>query len=192
MIFQVPFASLNPRWRVRDIIAEPVAARGGATKGLAEKLLAHVGLSARDAGRFPHEFSCGQRQRICISRAPASAPKLIFFDEPTSALDATVQAQVRTLMSDLKDDLGLAYLFIIPDLTVLQHMLDRVSVLYPGRLVAEATPVALFDDPEHPNTRMLLAAAPIPAMPHRRAGMPRDAPANACLAGRKIDLSQGR
>ena len=160
MIFQDPFASLNPRWRVRDIIAEPVAARGGETTGLAERLLEQVGLSARDAGKFPHEFSGGQRQRICIARALASEPKLIVCDEPTSALDVSVQAQVLNLMSDLKDDLGLTYLFISHDLTVVQHMADRVGVLYLGRLVEEADPKTLFEDPKHPYTKMLLDAAP--------------------------------
>jgi peptide/nickel transport system ATP-binding protein len=160
MIFQDPFASLNPRWRVRDIIVEPVAARGGQTEGLAEKLLEQVGLSARDAGKFPHEFSGGQRQRICIARALASEPKLIVCDEPTSALDVSVQAQVLNLMSDLKDQLGLTYLFISHDLTVVQHISDKVGVLYLGRLVEEADPETLFDAPKHPYTQMLLAAAP--------------------------------
>lgn len=160
MIFQDPYASLNPRWKVRDIIAEPVAARGGKTKGLAEKLLEQVGLSAEDAGKFPHEFSGGQRQRICIARALASEPRLIVCDEPTSALDVSVQAQVLNLMTDLKDDLGLTYLFISHDLTVVQHMADTIGVLYLGRLVEEATPDALFDDPKHPYSQMLLAAAP--------------------------------
>ncbi|WP_298975414.1 ABC transporter ATP-binding protein [uncultured Roseobacter sp.] len=160
MIFQDPFASLNPRWRVRDIIVEPVAARGGDTEGMAERLLEQVGLSARDAGKFPHEFSGGQRQRICIARALASEPKLIVCDEPTSALDVSVQAQVLNLMSDLKDEFGLTYLFISHDLTVVQHMADRIGVLYLGRLVEEAGPDALFDDPKHPYTQMLLAAAP--------------------------------
>ncbi|OAN76864.1 ABC transporter ATP-binding protein [Sulfitobacter sp. EhC04] len=160
MIFQDPYASLNPRWRVRDIIVEPVAARGGQTRGMAEKLLEQVGLSARDAGKFPHEFSGGQRQRICIARALASEPKLIVCDEPTSALDVSVQAQVLNLMSDLKDDLGLTYLFISHDLTVVQHISDKVGVLYLGRLVEEAAPDELFDDPKHPYTQMLLEAAP--------------------------------
>ncbi|WP_187429568.1 Vitamin B12 import ATP-binding protein BtuD [Roseobacter fucihabitans] len=160
MIFQDPFASLNPRWRVRDVIVEPVAARGGNTDGMAERLLEQVGLSARDAGKFPHEFSGGQRQRICIARALASEPKLIVCDEPTSALDVSVQAQVLNLMSDLKDEFGLTYLFISHDLTVVQHMADRIGVLYLGRLVEEAGPDALFDDPKHPYTQMLLAAAP--------------------------------
>jgi len=160
MIFQDPFASLNPRWKVRDIIAEPVAARGGDTAGLSEKLLEQVGLSAEDAGKFPHEFSGGQRQRICIARALASEPKLIVCDEPTSALDVSVQAQVLNLMSDLKDEFGLTYLFISHDLTVVQHMADRIGVLYLGRLVEEADPETLFTRPGHPYSQMLLAAAP--------------------------------
>ncbi len=160
MIFQDPFASLNPRWRVRDIIVEPVAARGGNTDGLAEKLLEQVGLSALDAGKFPHEFSGGQRQRICIARALSSEPKLIVCDEPTSALDVSVQAQVLNLMSDLKDNFGLTYLLISHDLTVVRHMADRIGVLYLGRLVEEAKPEDLFEAPKHPYTQMLLDAAP--------------------------------
>ena len=160
MIFQDPFASLNPRWRVRDIIVEPVAARGGNTDGLAARLLEQVGLSAQDAGKFPHEFSGGQRQRICIARALASEPRLIVCDEPTSALDVSVQAQVLNLMSDLKDNFGLTYVFISHDLTVVRHMADRIGVLYLGRLVEEATPQDLFESPKHPYTQMLLEAAP--------------------------------
>ncbi|MBO6882327.1 MAG: ATP-binding cassette domain-containing protein [Marivita sp.] len=160
MIFQDPYASLNPRWRVKDIIAEPVASRGGNTEGLAEKLLEQVGLAVQDAGKFPHEFSGGQRQRICIARALASEPNLIVCDEPTSALDVSVQAQVLNLMSDLKDDFGLTYVLISHDLTVVRHMADRIGVLYLGRLVEEATPDDLFETPKHPYTQMLLAAAP--------------------------------
>ncbi|AUQ98130.1 ABC transporter ATP-binding protein [Phaeobacter inhibens] len=160
MIFQDPYASMNPRWRVRDIIAEPVAAKGGETKELAERLLEQVGLSAEDADKFPHEFSGGQRQRICIARSLASQPRLIVCDEPTSALDVSVQAQVLNLMSDLKDDLGLTYLFISHDLTVVRHISDRIGVLYLGRLVEEAAPDDLFEAPKHPYTQMLLAAAP--------------------------------
>ncbi|MCF6444947.1 ABC transporter ATP-binding protein [Nereida sp. MMG025] len=160
MIFQDPYASLNPRWKVRDIINEPVTARGGSGVGLAEKLLEQVGLSALDADKFPHEFSGGQRQRICIARALASEPKLIVCDEPTSALDVSVQAQVLNLMTNLQEDLGLTYLFISHDLTVVQHISDKIGVLYLGRLVEEGTPDQLFDDPKHPYTQMLLAAAP--------------------------------
>ena len=119
-----------------------------------------VGLSAADASKFPHEFSGGQRQRICIARALASQPKLIVCDEPTSALDVSVQAQVLNLMTDLQEDLGLTYLFISHDLTVVQHMADRIGVLYLGRLVEEADSDTLFTDPKHPYTQMLLDAAP--------------------------------
>ena len=160
MIFQDPYASLNPRWHVRDIINEPVSARGGNVVGVAEKLLEQVGLSSLDAVKFPHEFSGGQRQRICIARALASEPKLIVCDEPTSALDVSVQAQVLNLMSDLQENLGLTYLFISHDLTVVQHISDKIGVLYLGRLVEEATPDELFENPKHPYTQMLLAAAP--------------------------------
>jgi oligopeptide/dipeptide ABC transporter ATP-binding protein len=160
MIFQDPFASLNPRWRVRDIIVEPMIAQGKKVTGLAEQLLEQVGLSAEDAQKFPHEFSGGQRQRICIARALAAKPRLIVCDEPTSALDVSVQAQVLNLMSDLKDELGLTYLFISHDLTVVKHMSDKIGVLYLGRLVEEATPDQLFGNPKHPYTQMLLAAAP--------------------------------
>jgi ABC-type oligopeptide transport system ATPase subunit len=160
MIFQDPYASLNPRWRVRDIIAEPVAARGGTTEGLAERLLEEVGLSAADASKYPHEFSGGQRQRICIARALASEPRVIVCDEPTSALDVSVQAQVLNLMSDLREEFGLTYLFISHDLTVVRHMADRIGVLYLGRLVEEAPRDRLFEAPKHPYTRMLFDANP--------------------------------
>ncbi len=160
MIFQNPYASLNPRWKVRDIIEEPVRARGDKPEGLAERLLEQVGLNAEDADKYPHEFSGGQRQRICITRALASEPKLIVCDEPTSALDVSVQAQVLNLMSDLKDEFGLTYLFISHDLTVVQHMADVIGVLYLGRLVEEAPRDALFEDPKHPYTQMLFDAAP--------------------------------
>ena len=170
MIFQDPHASLNPRWRVGDIVAEPAAARGAPTDGVAERLLEQVGLSAADAARFPHQFSGGQRQRIGIARALASEPRLIVADEPTSALDVSVQAQVLNLMSDLRDALGLAYLFISHDLTVVRHMADVIGVLYLGRLVEEAPPDALFEDARHPYTRMLIEAAP------RLDGFGREAP----------------
>ncbi len=160
MIFQDPYASLNPRWRVRAIIEEPVTVLGGDTGGLAERLLEQVGLSASDAGKYPHEFSGGQRQRICVARALASKPKLLVCDEPTSALDVSVQAQVLNLMSDLQEELGLTYLLISHDLTVVQHMATKVGVLYLGRLVEEAPREDLFTSPKHPYTRMLLEAAP--------------------------------
>ena len=160
MIFQDPFASLNPRWRVGEIIVEPVVALGGETAGLAARLLVQVGLSAADARKYPHEFSGGQRQRIGIARALASEPKVIVCDEPTSALDVSVQAQVLNLMRDLAEEHGLTYLFISHDLTVVRHMATRIGVLYLGWLVEEATPEDLFNGPRHPYTQMLLAAAP--------------------------------
>ncbi|WP_121066006.1 ABC transporter ATP-binding protein [Chachezhania antarctica] len=160
MIFQDPYASLNPRWKVRTIIAEPVTVRGGDATGLPERLLEQVGLAARDADKYPHEFSGGQRQRIGIARALASGPRIIVCDEPTSALDVSVQSQVLNLMSDLREELGLTYLFISHDLTVVQHMADKIGVLYLGTLVEEAPRDRLFEDPKHPYTQMIFEAAP--------------------------------
>jgi len=139
MIFQDPYASLNPRWRVRDIVGEPIDAFQDISyaerANNVNKLLDKVGLSAKDGAKFPHEFSGGQRQRIGIARALASNPEFIVCDEPTSALDVSVQAQVLNLMRDLQRDLGLTYLFITHDLAVVQYMADHVGVLYLGRLV---------------------------------------------------------
>ena len=159
MIFQDPFASLNARWRVRDIIVEPVAARGGDTGGLAEKLLTQVGLSPDDAGKYPHQFSGGQRQRICVARALASEPKLIVCDEPTSALDVSVQAQVLNLMSDLKDEHGLTYLFISHDLRVVRAMSHKVMVMKRGDVIEYGPVDDLYDNPQTDYTRKLLQAA---------------------------------
>ncbi len=165
MIFQDPHASLNPRWRVGDIISEPIeafglAANSGERADRVVELLAQVGLSAADATKFPHQFSGGQKQRIGIARALASNPEFIVCDEPTSALDVSVQAQVLNLMRDLQAELGLTYLFITHDLSVVQYMADEVGVLYLGRLVETASREALFASPRHPYTRMLLEAAP--------------------------------
>ncbi len=165
MIFQDPHASLNPRWRVRDIVAEPIAAFGiagdaRATGRRVDALLEQVGLSGADGEKFPHEFSGGQRQRISIARALASRPDLILCDEPTSALDVSVQAQILNLMRDLQDELGLSYLFISHDLAVVHHMADRVAVMYLGRFVEIADAAALFADPQHPYTRLLLETIP--------------------------------
>lgn len=160
MIFQDPYASLNPRWRVRHIIVEPLATRGISTEGVAEKMLEQVGLTPSDADKFPHEFSGGQRQRICIARALASEPRLIVCDEPTSALDVSVQAQVLNLMNELQEKYKLTYLLISHDLTVVRHMSDRIGVLYLGQLVEEADAEELFNNPKHPYTKMLLEAAP--------------------------------
>jgi peptide/nickel transport system ATP-binding protein len=165
MIFQDPFASLNPRWRVRDIIAEPIHTFG--LKGMdttvdkrVDELLETVGLSSNDGGKFPHEFSGGQRQRIAIARALSARPEFIVCDEPTSALDVSVQAQILNLMRDLQDEFGLTYLFISHDLSVVRHMATRIGVLYLGKLVEIAEGKTLFKNPQHPYTKMLLDAVP--------------------------------
>ena len=158
MIFQDPYASLNPRWRVRKIIAEPMMFLNGG-KPIGE-LLVQVGLSPDDAERYPHEFSGGQRQRISIARALAGEPELLICDEPTSALDVSVQAQILNLMADLQERLGLTYLFISHNLAVVSLVADRVGVMYLGRIVELATASNLFARPRHPYTRMLLDAVP--------------------------------
>ena len=172
MIFQDPYASLNPRWRVGDIIAEPIHTR----KLLKNKpqifakvceLLQQVGLSAQDAERFPHEFSGGQRQRISIARALAGEPEFLVCDEPTSALDVSVQAQILNLMKDLQQRLGLTYLFISHDLAVVYHVSTQVGVMYLGRICEWAATKTLFEHPLHPYTRMLLDAIPDLAMTGR-------------------------
>jgi len=165
MIFQDPFASLNPRWRVADIVAEPIR-----THRLIEdnrevlhrvgELLEQVRLSPLDGEKFPHEFSGGQRQRISIARALASNPEFLVCDEPTSALDVSVQAQVLNLMKELQNDLGLTYLFISHDMAVVYHISDYVGVMYLGRLVEWAAVEELFHNPQHPYSRMLLDAIP--------------------------------
>jgi len=172
MIFQDPFASLNPRWRVGEIIAEPIRtfglASGADVSREVARLLEVVGLSATDAGKFPHEFSGGQRQRIAIARALSSKPEFIVCDEPTSALDVSVQAQILNLMRDLQDEFGLTYLLISHDLSVVRHMANRIGVLYLGRIVEVADAKRLFTDPQHPYTRMLLDAVPDLALSGRR------------------------
>ncbi|MBR3371964.1 MAG: ABC transporter ATP-binding protein [Rhodobacteraceae bacterium] len=172
MIFQDPFASLNPRWRVGAIIAEPIRtfgiASGADINREVGRLLEVVGLSASDAEKFPHEFSGGQRQRIAIARALSSKPEFIVCDEPTSALDVSVQAQILNLMRDLQDEFGLTYLLISHDLSVVRHMANRIGVLYLGRLVEEADAKRLFTEPQHPYTRMLLDAVPDLALSGRR------------------------
>jgi peptide/nickel transport system ATP-binding protein len=159
MIFQDPYASLNPRWRVRKIIGEPMMFLEGGGKPVAE-LLRQVGLSPDDAERYPHEFSGGQRQRISIARALAGEPELLICDEPTSALDVSVQAQILNLMADLQDRLRLTYLFISHNLAVVSLIADRVGVMYLGRIVELAAAADLFARPRHPYTRMLLDAVP--------------------------------
>ena len=162
MIFQDPYASLNPRWRVREIVAEPIRFLkiGASVKGDVDRLLLQVGLSAEDGDKYPHEFSGGQRQRISIARALAGEPDLLVCDEPTSALDVSVQAQILNLMSDLQARLGLTYLFISHNLAVVSQVADRVGVMYLGRVVELAPARRLFSLPRHPYTRMLLDAIP--------------------------------
>ncbi len=164
MIFQDPYASLNPRWRVGRIIAEPLATHTRMTaaqqRSKVDELLAQVGLDPNDQNRYPHQFSGGQRQRISIARALALGPEFLVCDEPTSALDVSVQAQVLNLMKDLQRDLGLTYLFISHNLAVVHHVADRIGVMYLGRLVEVATRDDLFANPRHPYTRMLLGAIP--------------------------------
>jgi peptide/nickel transport system ATP-binding protein len=165
MIFQDPYASLNPRWRVRKIVAEPLQVLGllkerkQINRRVAE-LLTQVGLAPEDGDKYPHEFSGGQRQRISIARALSSNPEFLVCDEPTSALDVSVQAQILNLMSDLQAQLGLTYLFISHNLAVVSHVADRIGVMYLGRLVELADAKELFARPRHPYTRMLLDAVP--------------------------------
>ena len=165
MIFQDPYASLNPRWTVEDIIAEPlreheILSDEPAIKARVGELLKSVGLSPLDMVKFPHQFSGGQRQRISIARALATHPEFLVCDEPTSALDVSVQAQVLNIMKDLQRQQGLTYLFISHNLAVVRHVSDQVGVMYLGRLVELADKHTLFDNPRHPYTRMLLDAIP--------------------------------
>jgi peptide/nickel transport system ATP-binding protein len=165
MVFQDPYASLNPRWRALDIVAEPLRAFGIAqsdteTAKQVGDLLKLVGLDPADGVKYPHEFSGGQRQRIAIARALACNPEFIVCDEPTSALDVSVQAQILNLMRDLQDRFGLTYLFISHNLAVVRHMANRIGVMYLGRLVEVAPAREMFAKPKHPYTRMLLDAVP--------------------------------
>jgi len=174
MIFQDPYASLNPRWKVADIVGEPLkehgllapddgksrGARAADLKAHVAELLRSVGLAPADAEKFPHQFSGGQRQRISIARALATQPEFLVCDEPTSALDVSVQAQVLNIMKDLQRKQGLTYLFISHNLAVVRHVSDQVGVMYLGRLVELAEKAELFARPRHPYTRMLLDAIP--------------------------------
>jgi peptide/nickel transport system ATP-binding protein len=172
MIFQDPYASLNPRMRAGDIIAEPIKAFGLLTDSAAVanrvgELLQLVRLDPRDGVKYPHEFSGGQRQRIAIARALAGSPEFLVCDEPTSALDVSVQAQILNLMRELQEQFALTYLFISHNLAVVRHMANEVGVLYLGRLVEVAPTRTLFGAPRHPYTRMLLDAVPDLAMTGR-------------------------
>ena len=183
IIFQDPFASLNPRHTVRSIIGEALVIHRLAKSrrdidAEVVRLLETVGLRADHMHRFPHEFSGGQRQRIGIARALAVRPKLIVCDEPVSALDVSVQAQVINLLEDLQEQFGLSYLFIAHDLSVVEHISDRVAVMYLGRVVEIADARALYDTPRHPYTEALLASVPIPdpSVKRRRVALTGDVP----------------
>ena len=165
MIFQDPYASLNPRWRVRDIVSEPIRAFRilRSRRDVADRvgqLLEQVGLSARDGEKFPHEFSGGQRQRISIARALSSKPDFLVADEPTSALDVSVQAQILNLLHDLQQELGVSYLFITHNIGVVEYIADRVAVMRAGRIVEQGDCAAVLDSPKDPYTRQLIDAVP--------------------------------
>jgi oligopeptide/dipeptide ABC transporter ATP-binding protein len=172
MVFQDPFASLNPRKRVGQILATPLRARGlerGKVEAEARRLLDVVGLMPEHVNRFPHEFSGGQRQRIGIARALAMEPKLVVLDEPVSALDVSIQAQIINLLEDLQKEFGLTYLFVAHDLSVVSHVSDRIAVMYLGKIMELSPADTLYSKPIHPYTQALLSAIPIPDPRENRA-----------------------
>ena len=174
MIFQDPFSSLNPRMSVANIIAEPlqihdiVGKDKESIKNEVERLMDIVGLASRLANSYPHELDGGRRQRIGIARALALRPKFIVADEPVSALDVSIQAQILNLMEDLQEELGLTYLFITHDLSVVKHISDEIAVMYLGKIVEKTTSEKLFKEPRHPYTKALLSAIPIPSLDIKR------------------------
>ncbi|AXG80441.1 dipeptide ABC transporter ATP-binding protein [Streptomyces paludis] len=173
MIFQDPYGSLNPRHTIGGIVSTPFKLQGiepeGGVKKEVQRLLELVGLSPEHFNRYPHEFSGGQRQRIGIARALALNPKLVVADEPVSALDVSIQAQVVNLLDDLQDELGLTYVIIAHDLSVIRHVSDRIAVMYLGKIVELADRSSLYESPKHPYTKALLSAVPVPD-PSRRGG----------------------
>jgi peptide/nickel transport system ATP-binding protein len=179
MVFQDPYASLDPRWRVRDIVTEPLAGALSASgrRERAAQLLRQVGLSDGDLDKYPHQFSGGQRQRVAIARALCAEPELVVCDEPTSALDVSVQAQVLNLLQEMQARLGLSMVFISHDLAVISHVSTAVAVMYLGRVVEWAPRALLFAAPAHPYTRALLETIPDVSRPgRRRAAIPGEVP----------------
>ena len=204
IVFQDPMSALNPRMMIADIVSEPLRAHGiivdrTARFARAQELLEKVGLRAEFASRYPHEFSGGQRQRIGIARAISTDPKLLILDEPTSALDISVRAQILNLLEDLQEPMGLAYLFIAHDLSVVRHICDRVAVMYLGAIVEQGPSESLFANPQHPYTKALLASVPIadPALRGERKLLEGDVPSpvsipSGCRFRTRCPIAQSR